>query len=155
MLNILDLNAMSAAELSDTARRFNLKNFEKLARTDLIYKILDAQALEEVRKKAEPTVESEGITAAAGNAAGETESATESIPENEGLKRKRGRPKGSRNKPKDENGRPIEPTEEVPVLSAPILKRRTRISDTPAASSNPTKRIATPTPKAPRPRTRT
>ncbi len=151
MLNILDLNAMSAAELSDTARRFNLKNFEKLARTDLIYKILDAQALEEVRKKAEPTVESEGITAAAGNAAGETESATESIPENEGLKRKRGRPKGSRNKPKDENGRPIEPTEEVPVLSAPILKRRTRISDTPAASSNPTKRIATPTPKAPVP----
>ncbi len=43
MLNILDLNAMSAAELSDTAHRFNLKNFEKLARTDLIYKILDAQ----------------------------------------------------------------------------------------------------------------
>ena len=61
------------------------------------------------------------------------------------VKRKRGRPKGSRNKPKDENGRPIETTEEVPVLSAPILKRRTRISDTPAASSNPTKRIATPT----------
>ncbi|MDE5743676.1 MAG: hypothetical protein K2H62_04910, partial [Bacteroidales bacterium] len=60
-------------------------------------------------------------------------------------KRKRGRPKGSRNKPKDENGRPIETTEEVPVLSAPILKRRTRISDTPAASSNPSKRIATPT----------
>ena len=55
MLNILDLNAMSAAELNDTARRFNLKNFEKLARTDLIYKILDAQALDEVRKKAEAT----------------------------------------------------------------------------------------------------
>ena len=53
MLNILDLNAMSAAELNDTARRFNLKNFEKLPRTDLIYKILDAQALDEVRKKAE------------------------------------------------------------------------------------------------------
>lgn len=68
--------------------------------------------------------------------------------EGETLKRKRGRPKGSRNKPKDENGQPL-PTppadEEVPVLSAPILKRRTRINDTPAASSNPSKRIATPT----------
>ncbi|MDE6439975.1 MAG: transcription termination factor Rho [Bacteroidales bacterium] len=147
MLNILDLNAMSAAELNDTARRFNLKNFEKLARTDLIYKILDAQALDEVRKKAEaaanPTEPMDKPTAAP--AADTTAAPAETEGEGGEVKRKRGRPKGSRNKPKDENGRPIETTEDVPVLSAPILKRRTRISDTPAASSNPTKRIATPT----------
>ncbi|MDE5743675.1 MAG: Rho termination factor N-terminal domain-containing protein, partial [Bacteroidales bacterium] len=59
----MDLNAMSAAELNDTARRFNLKNFEKLARTDLIYKILDAQALDEVRKKAEATANPTQATA--------------------------------------------------------------------------------------------
>ena len=147
MLNILDLNAMSAAELNDTARRFNLKNFEKLARTDLIYKILDAQALDEVHKKAEAAA---NPTPAAAEPAAPAADTTAAPAETEGeggeVKRKRGRPKGSRNKPKDENGRPIEPTtEEVPVLSAPILKRRTRISDTPAASSNPAKRIATPT----------
>lgn len=51
MLNILDLNAMSAAELNETARRFKLADFEKLDRTDLIYKILDAQAVAEVRKR--------------------------------------------------------------------------------------------------------
>ncbi len=146
MLNILDLNAMSAAELNDTARRFNLKNFEKLARTDLIYKILDAQALDEVRKKAEATA-NPVQPAAEPTAAPAADAAPTAQTEGEGgeVKRKRGRPKGSRNKPKDENGRPIETTEDVPVLSAPILKRRTRISDTPAASSNPTKRIATPT----------
>ncbi|MDE6515084.1 MAG: transcription termination factor Rho [Bacteroidales bacterium] len=143
MLNILDLNAMSAAELNDTARRFNLKNFEKLARTDLIYKILDAQALDEVRKKAEATANPTQATAEPAAEAAATPTETEG--EGGEVKRKRGRPKGSRNKPKDENGRPIETTEEVPVLSAPILKRRTRISDTPAASSNPSKRIATPT----------
>lgn len=156
MLNILDLNAMSAAELNDTARRFNLKNFEKLPRTDLIYKILDAQALDEVRKKAEaagnpaqPVAEQPANPAAA--PATEVAANAETAAEGVEVKRKRGRPKGSRNKPKDENGRPIETTEEVPVLSAPILKRRTRISDTPAASSNPAKRIATPTAKAPAP----
>ncbi|MDE6106546.1 MAG: Rho termination factor N-terminal domain-containing protein, partial [Bacteroidales bacterium] len=136
MLNILDLNAMSAAELNDTARRFNLKNFEKLARTDLIYKILDAQALDEVRKKAEatanPTESMDKPTAAP--AADTTAAPAETEGEGGEVKRKRGRPKGSRNKPKDENGRPIETTEEVPVLSAPILNRRSRISDTPAAS---------------------
>ncbi|MDE5736692.1 MAG: transcription termination factor Rho, partial [Bacteroidales bacterium] len=134
---------MSAAELNDTARRFNLKNFEKLARTDLIYKILDAQALDEVRKKAEATANPTQATAEPAAEAAATPTETEG--EGGEVKRKRGRPKGSRNKPKDENGRPIETTEEVPVLSAPILKRRTRISDTPAASSNPSKRIATPT----------
>lgn len=134
MLNILDLNAMSSVELNETAKKFQIKNFEKISKTDLIYKILDAQAIEDVRKKAEQRIAVENGTAQESHQEEDSES-----------KRGRGRPKGSRNKLKSNLQLPkIETvkTEEKKTLAAPILKRRTRIGDTPAASSNPAKKIA-------------
>lgn len=75
MLNILDLNAMTDAELRKMAETFSVRRYEKLTRQELIYRILDAQALKQVASKAlsvEPKPE---------------ESAVEPV------KRKRGRPR--------------------------------------------------------------
>ena len=80
MLNILDLNAMDDAALQQLAEQFSIKRADKLSRQDLIYKILDAQAIQQVAKRAEQRQN--------GNAAGDN---TEN--EEEPAKRKRGRPR--------------------------------------------------------------
>lgn len=51
MWTILDLNAMDDAALLQLAEKYAIKRSDKLSRQDLIYKILDAQALEQVAQK--------------------------------------------------------------------------------------------------------
>ena len=45
MYNILQLNDMLVPELKEIAEQMNIDGAKKLSKTDLIYKILDAQAL--------------------------------------------------------------------------------------------------------------
>jgi len=45
MYDILELNQKKVAELKDIANELNIKKFEKLKKEDLIYKILDEQAI--------------------------------------------------------------------------------------------------------------
>ena len=45
MYDILQLNDMLVPELRDIAERFNISDYKKLEKQDLIYKILDAQAI--------------------------------------------------------------------------------------------------------------
>ncbi|MDE5544888.1 MAG: Rho termination factor N-terminal domain-containing protein, partial [Bacteroidales bacterium] len=49
MLNILELNAMEEADLLKLAEEYSIRKAEKLSRQDLIYKILDAQALKNAK----------------------------------------------------------------------------------------------------------
>lgn len=80
MLNILDLNAMEDADLRKMAEEFSVKRYDKLARQELIYRILDAQALKQVAAKAQaPQQEQSQVSA-------------EEAPA-EPVKRKRGRPR--------------------------------------------------------------
>ncbi|MCM1531339.1 MAG: transcription termination factor Rho [Bacteroides sp.] len=67
------------------AEEFAVKRFDKLARQELIYRILDAQALKQVAAKAKATQETQ---ASAADQESPVESATE-----EPVKRKRGRPR--------------------------------------------------------------
>jgi transcription termination factor Rho len=50
MYNLLQLNSMKVAELKEVADKLAIDNADKLKKQDLIYKILDVQAL-----KAEPS----------------------------------------------------------------------------------------------------
>lgn len=45
MYDILQLNEMLVPELKDLAEKLNLKSYKRLGKQDLIYKILDHQAL--------------------------------------------------------------------------------------------------------------
>jgi transcription termination factor Rho len=54
MYNILQLNDMLVPELKEIAERMNIEGAKKLSKTDLIYKILDAQALNKDVKPATP-----------------------------------------------------------------------------------------------------
>ena len=83
MLNILDLNAMDDAALQQLAEQFSIKRADKLSRQDLIYKILDAQAIQQVAKRAEQIQNEGSAEADAGNDGNEEEP----------VKRKRGRPR--------------------------------------------------------------
>ncbi len=51
MYNILELNDKSLEDLAGVAKELGLTNFEKLAKVDLIYKILDQQAISLSTKK--------------------------------------------------------------------------------------------------------
>lgn len=53
MYDILQLNDMLLPELHDVAEQLNIPNAKKLNKQDLIYKILDSQAVTE-SGKAEP-----------------------------------------------------------------------------------------------------
>lgn len=54
MYDILELNKKLVTELRDIARDLNIKKFESLRKQDLVYKILDQQAIEATDKKNEP-----------------------------------------------------------------------------------------------------
>ncbi len=54
MYDILQLNDMLVPELRDLAETLGLKSYKKLSKQDLIYKILDEQALSSDAKAAEP-----------------------------------------------------------------------------------------------------
>ena len=45
MYNLLQLNAMKVAELKELAEKMQIANADKLKKQDLVYKILDEQAL--------------------------------------------------------------------------------------------------------------
>jgi len=45
MYDILQLNDMLVPELQDIAEQLNISNFKKLEKQDLVYKILDKQAI--------------------------------------------------------------------------------------------------------------
>ncbi len=58
MYDILQLNDMLVPELRDIAERFNISDYKKLEKKDLIYKILDAQAISpEVSSNSKPEEE--------------------------------------------------------------------------------------------------
>ena len=45
MYDILDLNNKKVGELKDIAEKLNLTKFDKLKKQELVYKILDEQAI--------------------------------------------------------------------------------------------------------------
>jgi len=53
MYDILQLNEMLVPELKDIADQMRLKNYKKLNKQELIYKILDTQAITDTPKKKE------------------------------------------------------------------------------------------------------
>ena len=50
MYDILELNKKLVPELRDIAKELNIKKFEALKNQDLVYKILDTQAIQEAEK---------------------------------------------------------------------------------------------------------
>ena len=57
MLDILQLNSMLVPELKALAEKLELKGYKKLSKQDLIYKILDHQALSGKSDTSEETKE--------------------------------------------------------------------------------------------------
>ncbi len=102
MLNILDLNAMDDATLRQKAEEFSIRHADRLSRQDLIYKILDAQAIQKVSQKAEtpqppktPDIQEPAVE--------------------EPLKRKRGRPKRNPDTPAVPKAAPVIGPDGLPV----------------------------------------
>jgi len=58
MYNLLQLNSMKVAELKEVADKLAIDNADKLKKQDLIYKILDVQALKAEPSASEPASES-------------------------------------------------------------------------------------------------
>ena len=54
MYDILQLNEMLVPELKDIAEKLNIDGYKKLTKQDLIYKILDEQALLNKTRTTEP-----------------------------------------------------------------------------------------------------
>lgn len=54
MYDILQLNEMLVPELKDIAEKLNIDGFKKLTKQDLIYRILDEQALVNKARTTEP-----------------------------------------------------------------------------------------------------
>jgi transcription termination factor Rho len=57
MYDIIELNGMKVTELQETAEKLNIKNFKSLKKQELIYKILDEQAVNPIKVKEEPKKE--------------------------------------------------------------------------------------------------
>ncbi len=54
MYDIIELNGMKVAELQETAEKLNIKGYKTLKKQDLIYKILDEQAVNPIKREDEP-----------------------------------------------------------------------------------------------------
>ena len=63
MYDILQLNDMLVPELKEVAEKLEIANYKKLAKQDLIYKILDQQALKGANKE---SIETEATSSEAG-----------------------------------------------------------------------------------------
>ncbi len=59
MYDILELNKKLVPELREIAKELNIKKFEALKKQDLVYKILDTQAIQEAEKTARKAAEKE------------------------------------------------------------------------------------------------
>ena len=57
MFDIIELNGMKVTELQETAEKLNIKNFKSLKKQELIYRILDEQAVNPIKLKEEPKKE--------------------------------------------------------------------------------------------------
>ena len=124
MYNILDLNAMDDAALLQLAESFSIKRASKLSRQDLIYQILDAQAIQQVSQRAL----SAPAPAPASPASIEPE------------KRKRGRPRNpdkiaTENRSGAETPSPAFPAEAAAPAPAPRKRGRPRKNPEMAAPS--------------------
>ena len=56
MYDILQLNDLLVPELKEIAEQLGLKSYKKLTRKELIYKILDEQALNDPSKENHPRI---------------------------------------------------------------------------------------------------
>ena len=63
MYDILDLNNKKVGELKDIAEKLNLTKFDKLKKQELVYKILDEQAINPPKEEKKKTVKVEKIPA--------------------------------------------------------------------------------------------
>ena len=59
MYDILDLNNKKVGELKDIAEKLNLTKFDKLKKQELVYKILDEQAINPPKEEKRETVKAE------------------------------------------------------------------------------------------------
>ena len=59
MYDILDLNNKKVGELKDIAEKLNLTKFDKLKKQELVYKILDEQAINPPKEEKKETVKAE------------------------------------------------------------------------------------------------
>ncbi len=55
MYDIIELNGMKVTELQETAEKLNISNFKALKKQDLIYKILDEQAVNPIKREDKPS----------------------------------------------------------------------------------------------------
>ncbi|MFZ1379848.1 MAG: transcription termination factor Rho [Saprospiraceae bacterium] len=139
MYDILQLNDMLVPELKEVAEKLEIANYKKLAKQDLIYKILDQQALKGANKE---SIETEATSSEAGKT-------YEILEDENNLRNKRKRvqkPAASSNVAKLDNKKVAEPaeikeekkveiivekSEEVEPPSPPkkkiILKRETKV----------------------------
>ncbi|NNC83541.1 MAG: transcription termination factor Rho [Flavobacteriales bacterium] len=89
MFDIIELNGMKVTELQETAEKLNIKNYKSLKKQELIYKILDEQAVNPVKLKEEQ----------------EQEEAKKEEPKKDS-KPKESRSKDSSNKDKEQDDKP-------------------------------------------------
>lgn len=134
MLNILDLSAMDDASLRKMAEEFAVKRYEKLTRQELIYRILDAQALQQVAAKVKTNQEVQ----ASGK---EQEKPVENHTE-EPVKRKRGRP---RLHPETTTPSPASGPEELPAPKKRGRPKKVREEEVSQVSPSETTPTETPT----------
>ncbi|HRZ77879.1 MAG TPA: Rho termination factor N-terminal domain-containing protein, partial [Bacteroidales bacterium] len=102
MYDIISLNSKKVAELKEIAKELNISKYEKLLKQDLIYKILDTQALAPVRN---PSQEK---------------------PSMEEREERRGRGRRKRIRPAEEKK-----PEHVPVASSSVEKLREKAPERP------------------------
>ncbi|NNF35979.1 MAG: transcription termination factor Rho [Saprospiraceae bacterium] len=110
MYDILQLNEMLVPELREIAEQLNLKSYKRLSKQDLIYKILDEQALSGDKKTEEKKEESKEA------------SAEEKKTKQNGQRRQRSRrPRAAKKEaPKEETKKETEPeAKEAPEVSQP------------------------------------
>jgi len=57
MYDIIELNGMKVADLQDIAEKLNVSNYKTLKKQDIIYRILDEQAVNPIKKEEAPAAE--------------------------------------------------------------------------------------------------
>jgi transcription termination factor Rho len=123
MYNLLQLNSMKVAELKEVADQLNIDGGDKLKKQDLIYKILDVQAVKSV--ESEPPAETPEYPS--------VETQADPQPESEqGVKQDKGRKERGR-KPADRSPELFSEKAEQDIPSAPAPQA-------PAAAAEPNRR---------------
>ena len=107
MYDIIELNKKLLSDLREIAKELNVKRVESFRKQDLIYKILDTQAV----------VVSEAKAARKDTKNQDREKVQQGAPQNEN--RRRGRPKMKKERP--QQARP-EQTQETAVQAEPVVR---------------------------------